>query len=683
MNAGMDFSTWQPGRRSVRQLIKSTASGSETGDAINPLPSPPVEPSMPLSWPIRAKRQRSPSTAEKRSSTGGRSIIPKYRKKVKVVTTLPSDDFTASEDAEPEAASRAPSDGEYAPLAAKPNRPVETKKAASYWDSSDDDLSDPPESLDGAPDHTPSESRAVGASAATRSLGPRRAKLAKPHPEDLLVSGEDSPTTSLAAEKHSSSVEDNKVAGRRKSTQRRSNAIPGLTKDAKVTSRRKFTQRKSNATLDCAEPESTKVSDVAVAPSAIARTTGVMQNVEFDPDLLAMSREITKHSRIPVSDKPKPRGEPLVWADSRQALCETVPYFRILQSGCHQNDGQVFAFLFGIMGGTREYFSTDVIIARAGGSMEVDRKTGNLLQRKDQMMSDSQTVSLLNNLDNRNPVVIISADQNAAASARMPHKFNVLDWYKPVAVWAEKSQGANKVWTSIKYRFERLQTGVPPWHAPLGGKEEAAKLVCENQVRKCGKCQSEHPQIYLIGWMCLSPQCSALWKLEGGEADAPYGELEYHPGFLLDRTAWGKETAPYSLRPPLPDVGKELGDHLTYINTRGVCCPLCGRCNSRHLWEGWKCEGDCDFELMPERKAVTPVMLHMPWEAMGNGPGLARSTYGVVVCSLTSATLTSTRSIPIPFQVLRGGSCMRLRMLSSMKSLAVQMTCSQTCRQVT
>lgn len=380
-----------------------------------------------------------------------------------------------------------------------------------------------------------------------------------------------------------------------------------------------------------------------------------------DPRLIELSRKLTR--RLPIDEKPEPCGQPDVWADSRQALCETVPYFKTPQGGCHSNDGHIYAFYFDGDGGDgmnsrREYMDTDVIIARARGGMSVDR-TGNVAQCRDHVFSSlgsladasagmrakgglsrwSQPESMLNNIRNQNPVVVICGDRHTGAICRIPRKFCVLGWFKPIAVWTEKTLGrGGKPFRTIKYRLERLRSR-EPWFAPelsvqTDSEPDTTNLTPAERdlagpvVRACCRaCRNEWPRIYLVGWMCLQHDCPRLWRLsDGREADA--GAQDYDPAFLLCRTAWSNEAEPYDVRVPVPTVGDHIGDNLAYINTRGVICPKCGRCNSRRLFKGWQCENPrCDWKRFPRHFPVRPAQLHSPWETFGSGPTLGRNVF--------------------------------------------------------
>ncbi|KAK3722944.1 hypothetical protein LTR37_002089 [Vermiconidia calcicola] len=360
-----------------------------------------------------------------------------------------------------------------------------------------------------------------------------------------------------------------------------------------------------------------------------------LPTLQLDAQKLEFSRKLTR--RESLGSKPLPAGQPKVWADSRQALCETLPYFKKPQGGCYQNDGHVYGFLFDSVGHVREYMDENVIICRAGGGMEAD-PSGGMVQKKDQLMKEAQVQAVLNDIAHHNPLIVICGDRNTAALCKMPHQYSVLGWYKPIRVWAEKTAGKGaKMWTTIKYRLERLNRHQEAWHASKGDsryseedKATSGQQVLATCIEK--NCRETYPQVYLEGWMCLNATCTRFWKINGIlDAQNLKDGLHYDAAFLLDESeSWkdeneGNEPEPSDLRPPVPNVGKTIGDNLAYVNTRGICCPRCGRCNSRRLFKGWVCENPaCNYTYFPEHKPVLPVTLHTPWDT---APTLVRNRY--------------------------------------------------------
>lgn len=350
----------------------------------------------------------------------------------------------------------------------------------------------------------------------------------------------------------------------------------------------------------------------------------------FDPDLLKLSRALTH--REPLDSKPEPRGKPEVWAPGRQELCETVPYYKSPHSGCYSNQNNVYAFMFDSAGMGREYMDQDVIIARMGGGMDTDSKTGLIAQAKDHDIDGMQPRSLLNNIMHRNPLVIICGNKNSGAPTLMPHRYCVLDWFKPTHVWAELTMGKKGPTPTIRYRFERLDISKPSWYASASGSTPKAPTDLILPSHTCQECLEACPQIYLVGWVCTNPKCVALWKFSNGQ-HAPYGELDYHPAFLLHRTKWEREDPPFSVNPGIPEFGQHIGDNLTYINTRGVVCPRCGRCNPRYKFTHWRCDtAGCDWKLTPDHRVVAAQNLtHHPWDMISDGPTLVKAQTAPVV----------------------------------------------------
>lgn len=371
-----------------------------------------------------------------------------------------------------------------------------------------------------------------------------------------------------------------------------------------------------------------------------------------DPDLLRLSRALT--FREPLDSKPAPQGQPEVWAPDRQELCETLPYFKSPKSGCYANGGTIYAFLFDRGSTQREYMDQDVIIARVGGSMGEDKKTGMMFQKEDHKLSGAQPQAFVNNMAQRNPIVVICGNQNACSPSKMPHGYCVLGFFKPTHIWTEKTKGSGtKVVKTSRYRLERLNRSQPAWYTP-----SAVSTLDRSELplpsRACAACHKVSPQVYLVSWLCLNTECERLWKMPNG-IDAPYVELDYHPAFLLARTPWEREQAPFSLNPGIPDLGRTFGDALSYINTRGIVCPKCGRCNYRYLWRGWQCDAPgCDWRLDAPRQVVQSRNLGFTaWDMPNSGYGLTKVTCKPVA-SLQHAYHNGHKVLRITIQGLEG-----------------------------
>lgn len=334
-------------------------------------------------------------------------------------------------------------------------------------------------------------------------------------------------------------------------------------------------------------------------------------------ELLAASRRIMV--KTPLESKPLPRGEPRVWADSRQALCETILYYQAWQGACYINKGVLYAFMFDSNGHERDLIDGDVIIARARGAMSRDKITRKMLQCRDQV-EDSQTQAMKAAIALQNPVVIFCGNQNADVPASMPHRYNSLGWFKPTHVWAEKSTGSrNTDFITIKYRFEKLNLLDDIWWTPEGEDERPRVGSLAPPIsRTCEACDRETPQIYLEGHICLNTDCDRFWMLRDRPIPA---QINYDPRFLKQRTSWNNEWEPYDIRPSLPYPGTRVGDDTTYAQTRGMCCPKCGKCTSRYLWKGWRCSNEaCNFEHDPQHHTVPSAYLRDAWHPLSMRP---------------------------------------------------------------
>jgi len=64
------------------------------------------------------------------------------------------------------------------------------------------------------------------------------------------------------------------------------------------------------------------------------------------------------------NDFPEPYGQPPVWSEGRQGLCEALPYFNSYQSGTRRGHGMIHGFLIDGEVGDRDHFEDQVIIAR-------------------------------------------------------------------------------------------------------------------------------------------------------------------------------------------------------------------------------------------------------------------------------------------------------------------------------
>ncbi|KAK6402854.1 hypothetical protein LTR95_019019, partial [Oleoguttula sp. CCFEE 5521] len=350
---------------------------------------------------------------------------------------------------------------------------------------------------------------------------------------------------------------------------------------------------------------------------------------EMDPELLKLSRAM--RDRKPLGEKPLPAGKPEVWATGRTELCETLMYYKAHKGGCYMNRGTVYCMMFDGCKSAREYMDENVIIARSGGKMGDDDDTGAYTQTHNHTYNHAQPQAVLNNMVHQNPVVIICGNKNTSSVTEMPHRYNVLGYFKITHTWMEKTAGnRGQVMETIKYRFEKLDRSIPAWNAPAELRLDLpTSSDCPMISEKCASCHKVWPQVYLLDWTCLTEDCSEHWERLNGKGQMPLGDLDHHPGFILHETRWPVEIPPLKLTSPVPETGNVHGDHLTYLNTRGVTCPKCGRCCNRYLYDEWKCDTPkCGWRHEPIRSLIDPGVNFGGnlWNLVGDNGGIASNT---------------------------------------------------------
>lgn len=346
--------------------------------------------------------------------------------------------------------------------------------------------------------------------------------------------------------------------------------------------------------------------------------------IEISKDrLLALSASL--QSPTHANEKPDPEGQPPVWADGRQALCETLPYYRAYQSAGYTSGGLAYAFYFDKEGHDRDYFDSNVIISRAGGGLSRDNTAECMVMLKDQT-AGSQVTSLQRNIDEFYPVAIIMGNRNSKSPSKMPHPFCVLDWFKPTHIWHEKSQGK----TIIRFRFEKLNSKTPSWWKPQGVEETVGLGELGPAIHaQCTICLKKSAQVFLQGWVCLEPTCSSFWKFSDGTQPNEQ-KLSYDPRFLKQRTWWPHETEPQSLVPDITQIahGSSFGLDVSFAAWRGFVCPRCRRCSSRENWIGWMCKNErCNYTYSIPHQVIRAPALYNAQAPLTNGFSYSMLSY--------------------------------------------------------
>jgi hypothetical protein len=387
----------------------------------------------------------------------------------------------------------------------------------------------------------------------------------------------------------------------RSSARSKAKAVPAKAVSSKVTKPITSRQVTKEKTVDCPP----NLNDVDVSdepPPKRAKSTVALGELETLKQISDTLRHQNAHSEM--STKPDPIGEPPVWASSRQALCETLHYYRAYQGGCYSIEKLVRAFMFDKAALDRDYMDSDVIVSRGGGGMSRN-EDGEMVLSKDRGES-AQIIALRNNIAHSNPVVVILSDQCPTSPSKMPRMYNVLGWYKPTDVWYEKYDDKKLV----RFRLEKLCPNEPGWWTPKDVIAPISLGELSSPVEQaCNECGKVSVQRYLNGWMCLIPECVKFWKYSN-TMEPDESSLRYDPRWLKKFTPWLYSNDPEPVR-PAPFVPVD-GDHVTASMSRRACrgrvCDHCGACILRVKWQSWECcgEGGCgrSYPLPPSATLV-------------------------------------------------------------------------------
>ncbi|GFF64652.1 hypothetical protein IFM60648_01339 [Aspergillus lentulus] len=364
----------------------------------------------------------------------------------------------------------------------------------------------------------------------------------------------------------------------------------------------------------------------ASAPKPKSVKTGRIRKVRSTVSPISVAPQVVTANGATEPATEPVDGQPPAWAECRPELCDALPWFRAVQGGSYHCDHLCWGFLLDADCGIRSYIDEEVVFTRVGGGCTKDAE-GNLILVRDQGSDDSAVSSLINSMNLKVPVGLIIGDRNTLLGRKLPHRYNVMDYFRVTDVWYERIGGK----VGAKVRFEKLDLSTKSWWA---AKDSAAPVPyhqrpeIQAEINHCAACHTASPRIYNEGWMCLEPTCDSFWTINGFK---PPLDFTFHRNFIHARTPPAPEVVPHhDLVPNLLPTLEEDGEGVSYsrIAWKGIVCPRCQKCISRKYWRGWKCtdelsqisrkgETSCTFEKM---LTVQPVSLRSVIDDFGLGP---------------------------------------------------------------
>ncbi|OWO97994.1 hypothetical protein B2J93_8219 [Marssonina coronariae] len=294
--------------------------------------------------------------------------------------------------------------------------------------------------------------------------------------------------------------------------------------------------------------------------------------------------------------RPESFGLPSVWADKRQQLCETLPWYKAYQAGAYTHNGVAYGLMWDSKSAVRDHFDDHIIICTLGGGM-VEDDAGGMIRKTDRKVDCCYAAAFKHCMDRRFPVGVIIGQGNTKCPVKLLHYYNVLGFFHVTHVWYDKE--VKKCWM---VKLQKMNAARPWWS--VKDADYSARTVDRTAtLGTCVHCKKESKQIYIEGWVCTNAFCQKNWDFGGREVDTV--NLHYDPSFLQEHIATSAIPPVTSLSFPDPQADKTLVAKARTFK-QGYPCPKCGCCMRRVHWTYFVCESTlgCDFEYHPRLKVM-------------------------------------------------------------------------------
>ncbi|PVH86365.1 hypothetical protein DL98DRAFT_650378 [Cadophora sp. DSE1049] len=296
--------------------------------------------------------------------------------------------------------------------------------------------------------------------------------------------------------------------------------------------------------------------------------------------------------------KPNSFGEPEVWAEQRQQLCETLHHYRAHEAGVYQNNRIAYGLYIDAGVSPKDFFDNDLIITTLGGG-KAKNENGDVQRVRDHAIEGRNDTAFRNSLEKLQTILVIVGKKNTNCPVKLNHNFNVLGHFHITAMWYDKSDTC--CWM---VKLQRVDTITQPWYSVEGSTHTSLPLsVAPNQV--CGSCNESTERIYQEEWICMTPGCTSYFKRDGVTIDAR--NYHYSQAFLNARSQFMGEV-PVAVAPYLPDftAGTPVTDAVLNNFKQGFVCSVCGCCGRQKHWKHWACENErCGATFPMRQQAMT------------------------------------------------------------------------------
>ncbi|CAG8549804.1 14115_t:CDS:10, partial [Racocetra persica] len=385
------------------------------------------------------------------------------------------------------------------------------------------------------------------------------------------------------------------------------------------------------------------------AASQRANEVFVVEEVCFSEHKLLFNNDIRGESLANI-------GRPRVWSQTRQELCESVPYFRNWQSGVYFKEGVTYGYLVDGYGAMRDVCNGRVIISHGqkhcnlltvvmnySGGKSCRRQDGSFGLFASQLLTDASVSALIKNYINKQPLAIIVGNKKNA-EFRVPARYCVMGLYYITHAWPEyeiyendddltdeedilngnDAEHRSKTkrecpFIRWKFRFEWVpnQEFSPWWESP-----------CQRLI-----------------YSTILPGTLRAWSDQNQWVKVP-DDLIYDPVFLNPGLIARDQLhrIPFSILPPQPP--STLNNDTTNSNVlygvqywKGFHCLRCGRISCRDKWAFWEC-ANCGLKHEVPEQLLFPSMLRNP-----NLPVLIGPAFDYDSCIKDNSGITKTSEV--------------------------------------
>ncbi|PBP16630.1 hypothetical protein BUE80_DR012643 [Diplocarpon rosae] len=343
----------------------------------------------------------------------------------------------------------------------------------------------------------------------------------------------------------------------------------------------------------------TKASNKTATPTVQAELTinsGTTKGKRASKKGAPIDEQEKSESINATRNQPESFGSPSVWADKRQQLCETLPWYKAYQAGAYTHNGVAYGLMWDSKSAARDLFDDHIIICTLGGGM-VEDEAGGMIRKTDRKVDCCYAVAFKNCMDRQMPVGVIIGQGNTKCPVRLLHYYNVLGFFNVTHVWYDLE--VKKCWM---VKLQKIGSARPWWSVKHSG-YSARTTDSPAILGTCVHCKKESKQIYTEGWVCTNAFCSKNWDFGGRAVDTT--NLHYDPSFLQEHIVTTTNPPITSLCFPDKTTDDTLAAKTTTFK-QGYPCPKCGCCMRRVHWTYFVCESTlgCDFEYHPRLKVM-------------------------------------------------------------------------------